>query len=321
MPSSRDSRVVAFLVALALTAGATPSHARAPASTRDRTVLAWPLAIDVELAPAAGTELAAAVHTGLARASVTSAEIDAARATEAAACIDDACIVAIARAQGVRWVVRPRVHVDDRNFDIGATLIDSRDGVVLGTVSTTCELCGTAEVAEELANQVATLAGKLARIEPEPARLVLTTDPSGAEIVVDGRGVGRSPQTLSLAAGRHRIEVRKPGFVAVERSFAAVAGVDESLALVLVRSRRPLVGAGLGVLFGGLALTGSGAALWAIDGRAYRRRCSGDDVDYAGRCRYAYDTATAGIVLTSVGIAAIVTGIALLATSRRRTRR
>ena len=75
------------------------------------------------------------------------------------------------------------------------------------------------------------------------------------------------------------------------------------------------------MLVGGLALAGGGAALLAIDGRPYRGRCSGDDVDYAGHCRYEYDTKVAGIVLTSIAGAAVITGIALLVVSRKSARR
>jgi hypothetical protein len=312
------SRGVAALVAIAL--GAAASNVQAGAPSDDRTVLAWTVEVDASLEAAARSELATGVRTGLQRASATVVTVDPARAAEAAACTDAPCISAIARAQGVRWVVRPQVHIDDRNFTITATLLDANDGSVVGTVDATCELCGTAEVAEELAHQVATLAGKLDRVEPDPAQLVLGTDPDGAEISVDGRSVGRSPQSLRLTPGRHRLEVRKPGFVAIDRSVDLVAGVRETLTLELERSRRPLLGVGLGVMFGGVALAAAGAPLWALDGRPYRGRCSGDDVDYAGRCRFDYDTKAAGTALVSVGIAAVVTGIVLIALQARRRR-
>lgn len=318
MRSSCSSRL-AVVVAVALASNT--ASARAPAPPAKGTVLAWPIVMDAEIEPAAKAELGAAVRTGLDRASVASVSLDPAKAEAAASCADTSCVSAIARDSGARWVVQPVLHVDDRNWRIEASLLDVRDGSILGKVDATCELCGNAEVAEELAHQIATLAGKLARLEPEPAQLVLRSEPDGAEIEIDGRALGRTPKTLRLAEGRHRVVVRKPGFTTVARSVDLVGGVDETLALELSRSRRPLFGAGLGTFIGGVALVGAGAPLWAIDGRPYEKQCSGDDVDFAGRCRYAYDTKTAGIVLTSIGIAAVITGIALLAVSRRGARR
>ncbi len=316
MRSSCRSRSGAIVAAVALASGS--ASARAPVQDE---VLAWPIVVDAAIEPAAKAELVAAVRTGLERAAVTSTSLDASRTAAAAACADATCVASIAREAGARWVVQPVLRVDDRNWQIAASLIDVRDGSILATVDASCELCGNAEVAEELAHQIATLAGKLARLEPEPAQLVLRTDPDGAELEIDGRAQGRSPRTLRLTAGRHRLVVRKPGFVTVARSVDLVAGVDETLALDLSRSPRPLFGAGLGTLIGGVALVGGGVPLWVIDGRPYEKKCSGDDVDFAGTCRYQYDTATAGIVLTSIGVAAIVTGIALLAASRRSARR
>jgi hypothetical protein len=319
MRSSCRNRCAALVVAVAL--ATSTASARAPVQDTERTVLLWPLVIDAAIEPAARAELDAAARVGLERASMTSAALDSSQSAAAAACADAGCAAALALDVGVRWVVRPVLRVDDRNWQITATLISAGDGSTLATVDATCELCGNAEVAEELAHQIATLAEKIERLDPEPAQLVLRTDPDGAEIEVDDRALGRSPRSLRLSAGRHRVVVRKPGFTTIARSVDLVAGVDESLTLELSRSPRPLFGAGLGMLIGGVALVGAGAPLWAIDGRPYEKRCSGDDVDFAGTCRYVYDTSTAGIVLTSIGVAAAITGIALLAHSRRVARR
>jgi len=318
--SSRPDLVRTVAIALALTTAGMPARADVgPAAPTAPEVLVWPLPVDDALSSAARDELSAATRAGLERARVSSTP--PADAAQAAACDDDACTTAIARTQGVRFVVRPTIHIEDRNWDISATLLDATRGTVIGTVHATCELCGTAEGAEALADQIATLARKLERVDPPPARLHVASDPAGAEITVDGRALGRTPRTITLTPGRHRIALDKPGWTTSERTIAVVGGVDETMRLELQRARRPLVGAGIGLLVGGIVLGGTGGALWGIDGRPYRGRCEGDDVDYAGRCRYRYDTSTAGIVLTSIGIAAVIGGIALLAASRRSARR
>jgi hypothetical protein len=53
-------------------------------------------------------------------------------------------------------------------------------------------------------------------LKPEPVvvtdgTLVITTNPSGAQVLVDGRARGVTPLTLTLAAGSHRLERRSGG--------------------------------------------------------------------------------------------------------------
>ena len=69
---------------------------------------------------------------------------------------------------------------------------------------------------------------------PVPARsvtaLVVTTQPEGARVTVNGIGWGSSPATIQyLAPGQKRIRVSKEGYVAVER----VLQVDEGRRLTL----------------------------------------------------------------------------------------
>jgi hypothetical protein len=40
-----------------------------------------------------------------------------------------------------------------------------------------------------------------------------------------------------------------------------------------------------------------------------KSRCSGDNIDIMGRCRYRYDLRAGGIALTTIGIGALITGI------------
>jgi len=57
-----------------------------------------------------------------------------------------------------------------------------------------------------------------ARLTPVLARISVSGEPADAELLVDGEARGRTPQSLTLSAVEHRIEVRKSGFA----SFAAV---------------------------------------------------------------------------------------------------
>jgi hypothetical protein len=91
---------------------------------------------------------------------------------------------------------------------------------------------------------------------------VVSSEP-GAELYVDGQRTARLPAgTLQLAPGRHRLEVRKPGFASWRRQVSVTAGetvrVDVELrAVVRRRSLRPYAWATLAV--SGVALAAGGA--------------------------------------------------------------
>ena len=87
------------------------------------------------------------------------------------------------------------------------------------------------------------------------------------------------------------------------------------------RRSRALAPAGWASLAVGLAATGAGAALIAIDERPIRRDCSGENVDAAGHCKWRHNTLGGGVALTIAGVAAIAVGVALVVIDRRRARR
>jgi PEGA domain len=298
---------LAVLVALALAAA--PLQA-APMRERQPAVL-LPLELDGELADSAREELAVAAHAGLRRTG-----IEVRDPISAAICGDAACVRA--QAGGARAVVRVRVTAVDRNYRVVVELIDGASGEPTASSTASCELCGTAELATLLGDQLAALAPKLAPDQPPPPRLSASSDPLGARVRLDARELGHTPLELEIPAGRHELVFDKPGWRAVTRPIEAIAGVDENVHVVLPRARRPLRAAGGALLGGGALLLGGGAVALAIDGRPYRRQCSGDDIDFAGRCRFRHDTAALGIALTSVGGALLIAGIAMLTARARR---
>jgi hypothetical protein len=155
---------------------------------------------------------------------------------------------------------------------------------------------------------------------PKLGGLVLRTRPGGAHTRVDGDSVGTTPVRHEVEAGSHEVAFERPGYHPAQVEVVATAGVDERVEVELQPRRRPLRIVG-GVLLGvGLAAVGGGAASLALDGRYDRSHCSGDDVDFAGRCRYRYETTTLGATMTAGGAALVVTGIVLLIVQARRDR-
>ena len=49
-------------------------------------------------------------------------------------------------------------------------------------------------------------------VAPEPAAVEFNSNPTGADILVDGNFVGNTPSTLRLVPGRHAIEIRLTGY-------------------------------------------------------------------------------------------------------------
>jgi hypothetical protein len=71
--------------------------------------------------------------------------------------------------------------------------------------------------------------GKLASLEnpgASTARLTVRSEPSGAEIYVDGKFFGSTPSTLQVAEGNRLLSVRSPGFQNWDRDMQLTAGSD-----------------------------------------------------------------------------------------------
>ncbi len=54
--------------------------------------------------------------------------------------------------------------------------------------------------------------------------LKVSSDPSGADIEIDGNFVGNTPSTLNVASGQHNISVKKSGFKPWERKMLVSGG-------------------------------------------------------------------------------------------------
>ena len=59
---------------------------------------------------------------------------------------------------------------------------------------------------------------------PTRAQLEITSDPSGAQVSVDGNFLGRTPAEIDIAPGRHTITISKPGCRTWERTLELSAG-------------------------------------------------------------------------------------------------
>ena len=56
------------------------------------------------------------------------------------------------------------------------------------------------------------------------AEIAITSNPSGADIELDGTFVGNTPSTIGVSAGDHMIDVKKAGYVTWERKIKVTSG-------------------------------------------------------------------------------------------------
>ncbi len=73
------------------------------------------------------------------------------------------------------------------------------------------------------------------------SRIEITGDPPGAEVLVNGRAVGRLPlsQPVAVSAGSVDIEVRAPGYEPGSRTLAVTGGQYQPVVIRLARSGTP----------------------------------------------------------------------------------
>lgn len=310
-----------------------PTPGSAPADVPGVAVLE--LAVDGALPPQWAQALGAALREGLARGRFAVVEPD----PPAPGCVALACLDPEARS-AVRYVVTARIEVVDRNYTVDVGLVDARTGSSVATASDACEVCGLADVSAQVSALGASLRDKLDALVTAAPVLQVSTRPDGAAVRLDGEPRGTTPVEITATPGRHRLELRKSGYVSAVRELDLVAGVRERIEVSLDaessasssgRRRRPTPAAehaadprlrrrtivGAVLLGGGVAAAGVGGALWGIDSRPIRSRCSGSDRDPFGECRWLHDTRTAGIALVATGAVAAISGAVTLAVRHR----
>ncbi len=194
-----------------------------------------------------------------------------------------ACMAGVRDATGVEHLVRAQVSVDDRVYRIRVELLDATGAVVVETEAS-CEVCGRRDVAEMMASQGSALARRWDLLQAERAQAPPPPRPPPA-----GLGTGdpiRTPPPVVDAAPPDPL--------------------------------RPLGGVAMGI---GATTAVAGIVLLALHGRPYRSRCTNNDIDAQGECRFLYDTALGGGLSLAGGAAMLAAGVTLLVLAKRRRTR
>ena len=303
-----------------------PLHA-APTDEAREAVVVLPIQPSPGLDSRLARDLDLRVAHGLERGQLTVLAADTVRAQVPAGACETACLQAIAAATGARYLVRTAVVVDGRDYQLQLTLLRADTGEPVVSSAELCEICGHVELADRIAEVASALRRKLGLAVEPPPRLRVLTRPDGSEVRVDGVSVGVTPLDITVSAGEHDVLVQRPGFVTHRRRVRTVEGATETITAelgpvpVAAPPSRRLAPIGWASLALGLAATGTGVGLIALDERPIRGDCSGDNIDTDGHCKWRHDTLAGGVVLTVTGVAAVAIGAVLLALDRRHRQR
>ncbi|MCB9543171.1 MAG: PEGA domain-containing protein [Myxococcales bacterium] len=119
---------------------------------------------------------------------------------------------AVSGAQRIAWA---RIERRDMAWQLRVRVLDFKERRY------TQDQSFTLPGGDERVAELALLAAGVVRGErPEVAltsRLIIDSDPPGADVMVDGRQLGPAPQTVEVTQGRHAIELSLPGRRTVKR--------------------------------------------------------------------------------------------------------
>jgi hypothetical protein len=287
-----------------------------PAPVQQKSVALLPPTFDGQLEEHWRSEIETGIGRGFSQGDFALVSADA-LAAQAGTCADPTCRGKVAATSSSDLVVFSGVAVEEKDFKLSMEVFDGSDGALIASVEDTCGLCGQAEVAEMAEDLASTLRSKLDALAKAPPVIMVTSDPAGAKVSIDGEAVGTTPVELEIPEGKHVVKIERAGFVTQERTITTVSGVRDRVAIELFEEkkdwRRPAWIAGWVALGTGVAGIAAGATLMAIHQKPFRRDCQ---ADADGDCRHLYDTQLGGILGLAVGGVATVTGIALIAASR-----
>lgn len=246
-----------------------------------------------------------------------------------AACLDQTvCQTELARLCALDHVLRLRVPRSAAAASFELELIDLSVGDVAAKSGLSCVDCEPPRLISQLAETTAALVSQ-AQARPR-GQLEIQSEPSGAEVALNGHVIGHTPYRSAYFVGAHTLRVRRPNSEPDERRLVISEGQTTSVRVVLTllpekkpppppplrrvvrtevgkRPRWRLVTGGLALAAGGLMLGFGGRGLAIAD------TCSTPPLVPDGECEYRYETTSLGAGLVGAGGALAITGAVLIA--------
>jgi hypothetical protein len=225
-----------------------------------------------------------------------------------------------------------RLHVsvdeDARDYAISFELFDA-SGTSVAKAESSCDICAETEAAAQTGRELAAFLAANATAAGTSVRI--TSEPSGATVLIDGTEVGTTPYEAAIEPGTHSVAVRHDGYDASSREMEAATGKTSEMHLDLVgrapskpgRKQEPNPNVRRGAWIGGwvgigvgIALLTTGIALLAVDGNDIKSDCGGANIDAFGNCKYRYETTGGGAAATVLGLAFAGAGTGLVVWAR-----
>lgn len=144
--------------------------------------------------------------------------------------LDPELAMLIAWMEGTRYAVSGEISVAPgagQPFSVALLVVDERDGRASDLISRHFSLESLALVTRELAAEIAAFTDRTAALPAGDAGLFVSSDPSGAEVYLNGLLVGITGELglLDLAPGRYSLELRLDGYMPATRSLELRQGV------------------------------------------------------------------------------------------------
>lgn len=216
------------------------------------------------------------------------------------------------------------------HWTLSLQLLDVESGVSAGEQRATCDGCTTEQAARKLGEITNTLIR--AAISRARAVVEVTTEPSGAEVLLSGRLLGRSPVKKEVLAGRYSLEVRLAGHapkldtveieggkplrlsVNLDADGSEPSPVRAVEPVVAEKPRRPVwrLATGGALLGAGVLMTGFGIGALVATGQC-ADLSTPDPLSGCPNGRFDGSLQNLGIGLTTVGVLAAVGGAVLIA--------
>jgi hypothetical protein len=244
---------------------------------------------------------------------------------DAPACDEPQCAAELATSTGASQVITWQVVAHGRDFETKVTLREGSTGEAVASSERSCEICGIAEVSDLLSEQAAAMSRRAEA--GVPARLSVQTQPSGARVRIDGELVGITPFEGPMPAGKHEMSIERDGYITRTVELDLVEAVVEKRHMDLQpvpevkRTFTPMQIGGTVALVLGVGATATGAAFVALHHQPVESKCTGDNIDDAGVCKYRFNGLPSGIPLLAIGVAGIATGIALFVVDANRKKK
>jgi len=304
---------------------APPADAGATSTSAPPKAAILPLVVEGDLPEADREALTRELVEGLERGNFEIITPDQVAAASTGDCSKPGCMKKISSQTGATHIVRAQLEVVDRDYTVTVELYDGADGSRVVSSSDGCEICGVADVGGLMQTQAATLRTKLDALASGPAAIIVSSDPEGAEVTLDGEPFGLTPLDKPIIPGDHVIRVSKDGYIAVQEKRTFVEGAREQLNYELEKTpnrlpKRPWGWASLGV---GILAVGGAFALMPLHEVEYKTggACTGDQIDRDGDCAKLYDTQWFSLGLGLAGGALVTLGAAILVSTAKSPRK